>query len=90
MNTMVTYYVLYDLMMVCNDQGTVIAASAVDKNGNPVDSKFLIGKNFSREEWFHSLEYVLVRGVWNGQNDEIAFSSCRRVFGTADFTMEPC
>ncbi|MBS1507206.1 MAG: GAF domain-containing protein [Bacteroidetes bacterium] len=52
MNTMVTYYVLYDLMMICNEQGEVIAVSAVDKNGKPVDSKFLIGKNFSTKEWF--------------------------------------
>jgi hypothetical protein len=52
MNTMVTYYVLYDLMMVCNEQGKVIAVSAVDKNGKAVDSQFLIGRNFSDQEWF--------------------------------------
>jgi hypothetical protein len=52
MNTMVSYYVLYDLMVVCDLQGNVLAANTIDKNSKPIATDFMIGKNFSSEEWF--------------------------------------
>ena len=54
MNTMVTYYVLYDLMLICNENGDVLAASNVDKDGKVISTRFLIGKNFAKEAWFQS------------------------------------
>jgi HAMP domain-containing protein len=51
-NTMVRYYVLYDLMMMVNKDGKVIAANTVDKNNIPLRTESLIGKDFSHEAWF--------------------------------------
>jgi GAF domain-containing protein len=53
-NTMVSYYVLYDLMLICDIDGKVIAANTVDKTGKMVKSDFLIGKDFSNDEWFRT------------------------------------
>jgi hypothetical protein len=52
LNTMTTYYVLYDLMLVVDKDGKVIAANTCDKSGKPLKSEGLIGQDFSREEWF--------------------------------------
>ena len=51
-NTMVYYYVLYDLMMIVDAQGKVVAVNTTDKNNVPVQTGFLLGKDFSNEEWF--------------------------------------
>ncbi len=51
-NTMTTYYVLYDLMMVVNAEGKVVACNTVDKDGNSVQTAFLLGKDFSKTDWF--------------------------------------
>jgi GAF domain-containing protein len=53
-NTMVGYYVLYDLMMITDIQGNVVAVNTVDKTGKPVNSSSLLGKNFTNEEWFRA------------------------------------
>lgn len=41
-NTMISYYVLYDLMMVCDINGKVVAANTVDKAGKMVKTDFII------------------------------------------------
>ncbi len=51
-NTMVSYYVLYDLMLLCDNEGKVLVANTNDKNGVKIKTDFLIGKDFSNEEWF--------------------------------------
>jgi PAS domain S-box-containing protein len=51
-NTMISYYVLYDLMMVCDADGKVVSVNTMDKQGKMVKSDFLIGKDFSNDEWF--------------------------------------
>lgn len=51
-NTMVSYYVLYDLMMICDANGRVITANTKDKYGNLLKTEFLIGKDFSNEDWY--------------------------------------
>ncbi len=53
-NTMVSYYVLYDLMMVCDLSGNVVAANTIDKEGKIVRTSFLTGKNFANEDWFRT------------------------------------
>lgn len=53
-NTMVSYYVLYDLMMIVNTDGQAIAVNTLDKNGVPVKTDFLIGMDFSNEAWFRT------------------------------------
>ena len=51
-NTMVQYYVLYDLMLVCDLQGNVVVSNTIDKSNTPIVNKDLIGKNYANEEWF--------------------------------------
>jgi PAS domain S-box-containing protein len=51
-NTMTTYYVLYDLMMICDIDGNVIAANTINNAGSLVNTEFLLSTNFGSEEWF--------------------------------------
>lgn len=51
-NTMVQYYVLYDLMMICDINGNVIKVNDVDKTNTKINSQALIGKNFASSDWF--------------------------------------
>lgn len=51
-NTMVQYYVLYDLMMICDANGNVIKVNNVDKANAKINSQGLIGKNFASSDWF--------------------------------------
>ncbi|MCX6180815.1 MAG: GAF domain-containing protein [Bacteroidetes bacterium] len=53
-NTMVSYYVLYDLMVITNKEGKVVAANTVDKAGKTIQSEFLVGKDYANAEWFRS------------------------------------
>jgi methyl-accepting chemotaxis protein len=53
-NTMVSYYVLYDLMMITDINGKVVAANTVDKTGKFVNTRDLIGKSFANEDWFRT------------------------------------
>jgi hypothetical protein len=51
-NTMTSYYVLYDLMMLVDNTGKVVACNTIDKDGKPLATASLIGRDFSGEEWF--------------------------------------
>ncbi len=51
-NTMTAYYVLYDLMIICDLNGKVIATNTVDKQGVLIRTDHLLRKNFANEEWF--------------------------------------
>jgi len=51
-NTMTAYYVLYDLMMICNREGKVLAVNTKDKNGKVIPTHPFLSKNVSQEEWF--------------------------------------
>jgi hypothetical protein len=51
-NTMTSYYVLYDLMMLVDSKGKVVACNTIDKDGNHLSTGSLIGRDFSDEEWF--------------------------------------
>ena len=48
----VKLYGMYKLSMVVDAQGRVVAVNSVDAKGKPIDSSYLIGKNFSNEPWF--------------------------------------
>ncbi|RYZ70759.1 MAG: methyl-accepting chemotaxis protein, partial [Proteobacteria bacterium] len=49
---MATYAPVYDLMIVTDVKGKVIAASSVGKNGKPIDVKPLMGADYSAKPWF--------------------------------------
>jgi GAF domain len=51
-NTMMSYYVLYDLMLLCNRDGKVVAVNTMDITGKAINTDFLVGKDFAKEEWF--------------------------------------
>ena len=42
----------YDLIVVADAEGKIIAANTMTWNGEPLDTSSLIGKNVSGEEWF--------------------------------------
>jgi len=53
MNSMIRIYApTYELMMVADLNGNVIAVNNISGNGKPIVSMPLIGKNVSKEEWF--------------------------------------
>jgi len=49
---MVTYAPIYDLMIVTDTSGKVIAVSSKDKTGKEIPSEPLIGADFSKTSWF--------------------------------------
>lgn len=51
-NTMTAYYVLYDLMLVCDRNGKVLVVNTVDKNGKAVNTSPFNSKDFSNASWF--------------------------------------
>ncbi|MBC7920841.1 MAG: GAF domain-containing protein [Ferruginibacter sp.] len=57
-NTMVSYYVLYDLMMIADAEGNVLACNTVDKSGNPLTTGSLLGTNVSGTDWFRACTAV--------------------------------
>lgn len=54
LNTMTSYYVLYDLMFVVDKKGKVVAVNTTDKNGGSIATDMLIGEDFSSQPWFRS------------------------------------
>lgn len=53
MNTMASYYVLYDVMMVVDETGKVVAYNTKDKAGKDLNTaQVLKNKNFASEGWF--------------------------------------
>ncbi len=51
-NTMTAYYVLYDLMMLCDRDGKVLVVNTQNKNAEPISSSFILKLNVSEESWF--------------------------------------
>lgn len=53
MNDMMAAYApIYDVMLVLDKKGNVVAINKVDKKGNPLDTSAVKGKNFSDKDWF--------------------------------------
>ncbi len=55
MNRYVRSYGIYDLTVLVDTKGKVIAVNFLDATGNPLDVKFLYEKNFSEAPWFQAL-----------------------------------
>lgn len=51
-NTMVSYYVLYDLMMICDIHGNVKMVNTKNNAGEFIESSYLLSRNVSYEPWF--------------------------------------
>lgn len=75
-NTMVTYYVLYDIAMLCDVKGNVVAINTKDKFGNTINSKVLYNKSVAGEEWFKACLFYSdsLGGAWFSKfqiNDDV-------------------
>lgn len=65
MNTMASYYVLYDLLLVVDVKGDVVAFNTKDKAGNNINSAdLLLNRNFANEEWFLNAQAGPEGGAW--------------------------
>jgi len=53
-NSMMTYYKCYDLMMLCDISGKVIFLNTKDRFGRPLTNYFLLEQNMNDREWFRS------------------------------------
>ena len=51
-NTYIKLYGLYDLSIVTDATGKVIAVNTADAVGKPIDTAFLLGRDFSTASWF--------------------------------------
>lgn len=47
-------YGCYDLMIVADDEGRILAANSVDHLGQPLDTQSLIGRSVRGETWFEN------------------------------------
>ena len=81
-NTMTAYYVLYDLMMICNSQGQVLAVNTTNKNGESIASGQFMNKNFAQEEWFKVCTSATgpTGGAW--YSDFLMDPEIGRIYGT--------
>ena len=51
-NTYVKLYGIYKMSMVTDDHGRVVAVNTIDKDGKPLETEYLLGKDFSQSDWF--------------------------------------
>ncbi len=86
-NTMVTYYVLYDLMMIVDSEGKIVACNTIDKTGKTVNTAFLLGQNIADSDWFKSC--VSAAGPEGGAwySDLLANPSVARIYGSRGLGM---
>jgi len=45
-------YGIYDLMVIADAEGHVVAVNSVDKDGKPINSSLLVGRNVKGSAWF--------------------------------------
>jgi HAMP domain-containing protein/putative methionine-R-sulfoxide reductase with GAF domain len=86
-NTMTAYYVLYDLMVICNRDGKILAVNTKDKNGNKINSAHFVNATVSQEEWFKvcTSPEGPKGGAWF--SDFMAQGEIGRIYGTAGYGM---
>jgi methyl-accepting chemotaxis protein len=53
-NFFIQAYGLYDLAIVADRDGKIVAANTVDPSGKALDTKMLIGRSVKGEEWFEA------------------------------------
>lgn len=63
LNAYVKLYEIYDLILVTDVSGRLIASNTIDARGQPLDTKSLLTGDFSRDIWFQAA----IRGQWTEQ-----------------------
>lgn len=51
-NTMMPTYGIYDMMLVADTEGKIVAVNTVDNTGKEIDTKALFGTNIKSKPWF--------------------------------------
>jgi hypothetical protein len=51
-NTYVKLYGCYPISMIVDASGKVVAVNSIDALGKPIESNYLLGKDFSTADWF--------------------------------------
>lgn len=72
MNKYAAAYGIYDLLIMVDTRGDVVAVNNQDAEGNPIDSQFIFEKNYSQSPWFKALEkgeYTTKRPYTSSGND---------------------
>ncbi len=54
-------YGIYDLMVIADRNGTIVAANTVRADGRPLDTSALLGRSVKGEEWFEKIVSGAVR-----------------------------
>lgn len=87
MNDMMpTYAPIYDLMYVVDTKGDVVAVNSVDRDGKPLDTSHLYGKNFADRTWFKEAMTNIKPGTaW--VDDLHIDSDVARIWGTPGHVM---
>ena len=60
-NSLIRTYGVYDLMLVADLQGRVIAMSSVDEKGRSLPTAGMVGANVSGQDWFKAIRQGKVR-----------------------------
>jgi methyl-accepting chemotaxis protein len=53
-NKMMTSYGIYDMMILVDDHGRIVAANTVSNEGKPLDTHAMVGSNVRDHEWFRT------------------------------------
>jgi PAS domain S-box-containing protein len=64
MNRMIQYYELYDLMLLCNKEGKIVAVNTRNVQGNPIQSQSLMGATIASTGWFKACTDTSIQGAW--------------------------
>jgi len=86
-NTMVGYYVLYDLMLIVDAEGKVVATNTTDKSSKKIATEFLMGKNLADTPWFRACTTATgpEGGAW--YSDLVAEPLVAQIYGTRGLGM---
>lgn len=74
-------YGIYDLMLVADMDGRILACNTVDPSGNAIDTRSLIGRSVAGEEWFEAIKSgrVALGKTWYA--DPVEDELCSAVYG---------
>jgi hypothetical protein len=86
-NTMTAYYVLYDLMMICDLQGKVLVTNTTDKAGDPIDPSPASARSYAHTDWFKACTTGNgpEGGAW--YSDFLTNRDVARIYGTDGYGM---
>ena len=86
-NTMTSYYVLYDLMMVVDLNGKVVMTNSLDKAGKEISTNFLRASNFASSDWFKACTASIgpEGGAW--YSDFMRDDNVAKIYGSKGYGM---